>query len=209
MKRALVQCQTWYELGREEDAWFCRLPRATSRPDALPASPSTYTSKRTILGFWLYLIQGSHQPKLISNRGAKSYDARATTKPECRSGQRNLLREATAAATSSTPTLTNKHERTYTDRSLCARTIPPIGERFFPNKPTDETDPETRAHILIECPRITKDRIASQVPSSFNSLLPTRPPLCFQPENPPERNTYKKNLSLPFWPWDPRYDPMD
>ena len=76
---------------------------------------------------------------------------------------------------------------TYADRSLCHSTIPPIGERFFPNKPTarpcGETDLETRAHILIECPRITKDRIASQVPSSFSSLLPTRPPLRFQPEN--------------------------
>ena len=99
---------------------------------------------------------------------------------------------------------------TYTDRSLCHSTIPPIGQRFFPNKPTarpcGETDLETRAHILIECPRITKDRIASQVPSSFSSLLPTRPPLRFQPENPPERNAYKKTYHYHSDHEIPRYD---
>ena len=99
---------------------------------------------------------------------------------------------------------------TYADRSLCHSTIPPIGQRFFPNKPTarpcGETDLETRAHILIECPRITKDRIASQVPSSFSSLLPTRPPLHFQPENPLSgmhtRKTYHYHSDHEI----PRYD---
>ena len=91
---------------------------------------------------------------------------------------------------------------------LCARASRtilghvPIGEyraRFFPNEPTAcpfrGMDLETRMHILRECPRYTKDRIPSQVPSLKNLIqfLTSNPiAVAFPTREPPERAVYKE-----------------
>jgi len=107
----------------------------------------------------------------------------------------------------------NIHERRNVDvknRSLCHPVCQstknlghaPIGEyrtRFFPNEPTacpcGEMNLETKGHILVECPRYTKDRIASQVPSlkylvQFLTSNPTA--FAFPTREPPECAVYKE-----------------
>ena len=92
--------------------------------------------------------------------------------------------------------------------TLCARALriilghAPVGEyraRFFLNEPTacpcGETDLATKMHILMECPRYTKDRITSQVTflKGLVQFLTSNPTaFAFPTREPPERAVYKE-----------------